>query len=239
MSFPRLPAIKYLLSSCSIGGIGNTVAQNLQLGGHTWTLKHGPNSNWDVFSFITAEGDINNFNADLNDFFRAFSSSSISAYMRSLTHLLLRAEYLINEQGVAKTQYLQVLQSGTEPFTGSADLVITNYSVDVSTQVAASPSSSSSAAPSSTLSPAPSSTPPASSSHSSPSSSSNEASSTSFSSSAAGSAAASTSTDSSAPAQETGPVGVRAAGGRQCRLQLPGEQERLRRRTWIGSWFRR
>ena len=57
-----------------IGGIGNVVAQNLQLGGHTWTLKQGPNSNWDVFSFITAEGDITDFSADLNDFFRAHLS---------------------------------------------------------------------------------------------------------------------------------------------------------------------
>ena len=47
--------------------------QNLQLAGHTWTLKKGPNSNWEVFSFITAEGDITNFNADLNDFFREHS----------------------------------------------------------------------------------------------------------------------------------------------------------------------
>ena len=55
-----------------VGGIGSTVAQGLQLGGHTFDLKHGPNSNWDVFSFITAEGDITDFQADLNDFFRAF-----------------------------------------------------------------------------------------------------------------------------------------------------------------------
>ena len=54
----------------SVGGIGSVVAQNIQVGGHTWNLKHGPNSNWDVFSFITAEGDITNFNSDLNSFFR-------------------------------------------------------------------------------------------------------------------------------------------------------------------------
>ncbi len=52
--------------------------QNLQIAGHTWNLKHGPNSNWDVFSFITAEGDITNFNADLNDFFREPSSLAIA-----------------------------------------------------------------------------------------------------------------------------------------------------------------
>ena len=46
------------------------MASNIQVGGHTWNLKHGPNANWDVFSFITAEGDITDFQADLNDFFR-------------------------------------------------------------------------------------------------------------------------------------------------------------------------
>lgn len=60
----------------SVGGIGNVVAQNLRVGGHTWTLKHGPNSNWDVFSFITAEGDITDFRADLADFFRASASTA-------------------------------------------------------------------------------------------------------------------------------------------------------------------
>ena len=56
----------------SVGGIGNVVASNLNIGGHIWTLKYGPNANWEVFSFITADGDITDFNADLNDFFRTF-----------------------------------------------------------------------------------------------------------------------------------------------------------------------
>ena len=55
-----------------MGGIGDTVAPNIQLGGHKWNLKYGPNANWNVFSFITAEGDITDFSADLNDFFRAY-----------------------------------------------------------------------------------------------------------------------------------------------------------------------
>ncbi|EIW52482.1 uncharacterized protein TRAVEDRAFT_184689, partial [Trametes versicolor FP-101664 SS1] len=93
-----------------VGGIGNVVAQNLRVGGHTWTLKHGPNSNWDVFSFITAEGDITDFRADLADFF----------------------QYLVDQQGVAKTQFVQAIQVGTEPFTGAAELVTTNFSVDIS-----------------------------------------------------------------------------------------------------------
>ena len=59
----------------SVGGIGGVVAQNLQIAGHTWNLHHGPNANWDVFSFITAEGDITDFKADINKFFRTVSHS--------------------------------------------------------------------------------------------------------------------------------------------------------------------
>ncbi|RPD56689.1 concanavalin A-like lectin/glucanase [Lentinus tigrinus ALCF2SS1-7] len=102
----------WLSSRGGVSGIGNTIVKNLEIGGHKWNLKHGPNSNWDVFSFITAEGDITDFNADLNDFFK----------------------YLVDKQGVAKSQYIQAIQTGTEPFTGSADLLIENFSVDVSTK---------------------------------------------------------------------------------------------------------
>ena len=56
--------------------------QNLQLAGHTWTLKKGPNSNWEVFSFVSADGDLTSFSADLKDFF----------------------DYLVQSQGVAGTQ---------------------------------------------------------------------------------------------------------------------------------------
>ncbi|EJF57890.1 concanavalin A-like lectin/glucanase [Dichomitus squalens LYAD-421 SS1] len=182
-----------------VGGIGNVVAQNIQVGGHTWNLKQGPNSNWDVFSFITAEGDITNFNSDLKDFF----------------------QYLIDNQGVAKTQYLQAIQTGTEPFTGTADLVISNFSVDVST-VDDSPTSSSSS-------------PISSSSHSSSTSASAQPSNVSshgttptIATSSASTTPLNTATTSVSPASqqtsEAGSVsdpGVRGKSGPQCRLQLP------------------
>lgn len=59
----------------SIAGIGDVVASNVNIGGHQWNLKYGPNSNWEVFSFITAEGDINDYSGDLNDFFRTSSTT--------------------------------------------------------------------------------------------------------------------------------------------------------------------
>ncbi|KAJ7775957.1 endocellulase [Mycena maculata] len=82
----------------------------------------GSNKNWEVFSFVSAGGDINSFNADLNAFFT----------------------YLVSEQGVAGTQYVQVIQAGTEAAPGSANFVTTSYSVSIA-------SNSSSAVPSSSV----------------------------------------------------------------------------------------
>ncbi|KAL7279592.1 hypothetical protein ACG7TL_005997 [Trametes sanguinea] len=199
-----------------VGGIGNVVAQNLKLGGHTWTLKHGPNSNWDVFSFITAEGDITNFNADLNDFF----------------------QYLINQQGVAKTQYLQAIQSGTEPFTGSGNLVTTSFSVDVSTsadQTSSIPSPSPSSPQSSPSS--------AANSHdSSGTTASSPGDSTTVASSASptGPANSTEGPPASQPTEAPIEVGIRKASGPQCILQLPeqGLSKRRAKRSWFGPILR-
>ncbi|KAI0352554.1 concanavalin A-like lectin/glucanase [Trametes cingulata] len=201
----------WLSNRGGVGGIGNTVAQNLQLGGHTWNLKHGPNSNWDVFSFITAEGDITDFNADLNDFF----------------------QYLINNQGVAKTQFLQAIQTGTEPFTGSANLVITNFSVDVSTTEDQPTSSPAQPPPSSTH---------ASSSQSTGSTASSAGASASSvrSSLTSASGTAATSTGAAPPVQtDDAPiqVGIRKASGTQCYLKAPGLVKRREKRSWF-SWSR-
>ncbi|KAH9483357.1 Xyloglucan-specific endo-beta-1,4-glucanase A [Psilocybe cubensis] len=95
-----------------LGGIqpvGSQIQTGINLAGHTWTLWSGPNSNWRVFSFVSASGNINNFSADLNPFF----------------------QYLIKNQGVSGSQYVQSIQAGTEPFTGSANLVINSYSVAI------------------------------------------------------------------------------------------------------------
>ncbi|KAK7057626.1 xyloglucan-specific endo-beta-1,4-glucanase A [Favolaschia claudopus] len=95
-----------------LGGIqpvGSQITTGTSIAGHTWNLWKGPNSNWQVLSFVSSAGDINSFNVDLNDFFK----------------------YLIQEQGVAPTQFVQAIQTGTEAFTGNATLVTTAYSVSL------------------------------------------------------------------------------------------------------------
>jgi len=95
-----------------LGGIqpvGSQILSNISVGGHTWNLWKGPNANWQVLSFVSASGEIRSFNADLNDFFK----------------------YLTTSQGVAKTQYVQAIQTGTEPFVGSANLLIQNFDVSI------------------------------------------------------------------------------------------------------------
>lgn len=95
-----------------LGGIqpvGHQILSGLNIAGHTWNLWSGPNSNWQVFSFVISSGEVRNFSADLNEFF----------------------QYLIQSQGVASTQYLQAIQVGTEPFVGSASLLTESFAVAV------------------------------------------------------------------------------------------------------------
>ncbi|KAF8918183.1 endocellulase [Mucidula mucida] len=94
-----------------LGGIqpvGSPVTSNVALAGHTWDLWKGPNTNWQVLSFVT-QTEITDFSVDLKEFF----------------------DYIVAEQGVDATQYLQSIQAGTEPFTGAANLITTDYSVSI------------------------------------------------------------------------------------------------------------
>jgi len=100
----------WLSGEGGIQPVGSSIQSGISLAGHTWTLWNGPNTNWQVFSFVSADGNINDFSADLKDFF----------------------DFLVQNHGVASSQYIQSIQSGTEPFTGSADLVINSYSVTAS-----------------------------------------------------------------------------------------------------------
>ncbi|KAI0691154.1 endocellulase [Cerioporus squamosus] len=95
-----------------LGGIqpvGSKILSGVSVAGHTWDLWKGPNANWQVLSFVSSTGDITNFNVDLKDFFN----------------------YLTQSQGVAASQYVQAIQTGTEPFTGSASLFTKAYSVAI------------------------------------------------------------------------------------------------------------
>ncbi|EIW83245.1 glycoside hydrolase family 12 protein [Coniophora puteana RWD-64-598 SS2] len=95
-----------------LGGIqpvGSLQTSGVSVAGYTWNIWTGPNSNWEVISFVSQDGNINDFNVDLNDFFK----------------------YLTENEGVSSSLYLQDIESGTEPFTGSAELYTTSYSVSV------------------------------------------------------------------------------------------------------------
>ncbi|KAJ7188781.1 endocellulase [Mycena filopes] len=95
-----------------IGGaqpLGKQLTTATAIANHTWNLWKGTNKTWTVYSFVSSAGTINSFNQDLNAFFT----------------------YLGAEYGVLPSQYLQAIQAGTEPFTGSANVVTSSYSVSV------------------------------------------------------------------------------------------------------------
>lgn len=99
----------WLSGKGGIQPVGSQITSGTSIAGHTWNIWKGPNTNWEVISFVSSTGDITNFNVDLNAFFT----------------------YLINNQGVAASQYVQAIQAGTEPFTGNAVLVTDSYSVSI------------------------------------------------------------------------------------------------------------
>ncbi|KAG6008090.1 hypothetical protein E4U21_004971 [Claviceps maximensis] len=78
-----------------ISTTGRTPIATVQIAGSAWHLFKGPNGDTTVFSFVAA-GNINNFNGDLNLFFK----------------------YLTSSQGVPTSSVVTSLQAGTEPFTG-------------------------------------------------------------------------------------------------------------------------
>ncbi|KIY73277.1 glycoside hydrolase family 12 protein [Cylindrobasidium torrendii FP15055 ss-10] len=104
---------EFMIWLAKLGGIqpvGSRIASNVQVAGYNWEIWRGPNTNWQVISFFTTDL-IKNFQVDLTDFF----------------------DYLIANQSVSSSQYLQSIQAGTEPFTGSANLVTSQYSVSITT----------------------------------------------------------------------------------------------------------
>ncbi|KAJ7876122.1 endoglucanase [Mycena olivaceomarginata] len=105
-------AYEIMIWLSGLGGIqpvGSQITTGTVVANHTWNLWKGPNANWEVLSFVSAAGDLNSFDVDLNDFFT----------------------YLVEEQGVAPTQYIQSIQAGTEAFVGTANLVTNAYSVSI------------------------------------------------------------------------------------------------------------
>ncbi|RDH28853.1 concanavalin A-like lectin/glucanase domain-containing protein [Aspergillus welwitschiae] len=80
------------------------------IGGYTWDLYKGPND-WTVYSFVARET-ITDFSADVLEFFT----------------------YLVDNEGVSSSLYLQTLGAGTEPKTGSdAWFTVSPYTVSINT----------------------------------------------------------------------------------------------------------
>ncbi|KAF9467948.1 endocellulase [Collybia nuda] len=93
--------------------LGVVVTSNISLAGYTWNLWKGAHKTWQVLSFVSAEGELSAFNADLNEF---------------LT-------FLVENQGFNSSQYIQAIQAGTEPFTGAATLVTSKYTLEISKKI--------------------------------------------------------------------------------------------------------
>ena len=91
-----------------ISSTGSPIATFSQAG-TTFNLFKGQNGSFTVYSFV-AQSPNQNFNGDINAFIK----------------------YLQTSQGFKGTQYLNSVQAGTEPFTGSGALFTTkSYSVKI------------------------------------------------------------------------------------------------------------
>lgn len=91
-----------------ISSTGSAIA-TVNIGGASYKLFYGLNGSVKVYSFV-ASATNNNFNGDLNLFFK----------------------YLTSSQGVPSNYWITSLQSGTEPFTGSNVVLTTSaYCISV------------------------------------------------------------------------------------------------------------
>lgn len=90
-----------------ISSTGSAIATTT-INGVTFKLYSGPNGSMTVYSFV-AESTTTSFSGDMLDFFT----------------------YLIDNEGLSSSLYLIDVQAGTEPFTGSATLTTSTYSVAV------------------------------------------------------------------------------------------------------------
>ncbi|TGO46605.1 hypothetical protein BOTNAR_0576g00010 [Botryotinia narcissicola] len=91
-----------------ISSTGSPIA-TATIAGYEFKLYSGPNGDTTVYSFV-ASTEATNFNGDLMDFLN----------------------YLATNEGWSTSQYINVLEAGTEPFTGSnAVFDVTAYSVSI------------------------------------------------------------------------------------------------------------
>jgi len=105
----------------SMGGaqpIGSLLTTNVEIDNVNWNLWSGNKSSnstnystWEVYSFVpTITGAYDSFHEDLLPFFT----------------------YLIQNQGVSMSLYLNAVQGGIEVFVGSAELIVDYFSISLS-----------------------------------------------------------------------------------------------------------
>ncbi|KAJ5920329.1 hypothetical protein N7516_011187 [Penicillium verrucosum] len=90
-----------------ISSTGKAIA-TVTLNGVEWDVWVGPNGQMTVYSFV-AKSTVTDFSGDLLDFL----------------------DYLVKDQGLPNNKYLKTVQAGTEPFTGTSELTVSNYSVEL------------------------------------------------------------------------------------------------------------
>jgi len=99
-------------STYTSSGAPDPVASDISIADYTWNLYKGTNGDTTVFSFVYSDGALEKFSGNLMEFYT----------------------YLIDYEDVSSSQYLTVLEAGTEPTTGSdAVLTVSAYSVAIST----------------------------------------------------------------------------------------------------------
>jgi hypothetical protein len=92
-----------------LGYSGGAIA-TVSISGVSWDLYKGSNG-WTVYSFV-ATSEETSFSGDMNDFFT----------------------YLVDNQGVPSSYYLQTIGAGTEPFTGSNTwFTVSPYTISLNT----------------------------------------------------------------------------------------------------------
>lgn len=90
-----------------ISSTGKAIA-TVTLNGVEWDVWVGPNGQMTVYSFV-AKSTVTDFSGDLLDFL----------------------DYLVKDQGLPNNKYLKTVQAGTEPFTGTSELTVSDYSVEL------------------------------------------------------------------------------------------------------------
>ncbi|KAK1935134.1 Xyloglucan-specific endo-beta-1 [Phytophthora citrophthora] len=112
-----------------ISSTGSAVATTT-IAGTTWSLYSGANGDTTVYSFVASDT-VKSFSGDLMDFFT----------------------YLIENESFSTAQYLNTVQAGTEPFTGTdVTLTVSSYSAVVNTGTSSGTTTTSSTTGSSTTS---------------------------------------------------------------------------------------